>query len=117
MLSIKQREKQMKNNMKIIENDFMHDERLSFKAKGVFCYLQREKDLNKNALYSAKDLRSISCDGKDAVKSAIDELVLYGYLTIHTVDPLGRYILSPYTLHDQSPIPEIDIEMPEYLYS
>ncbi len=115
MLSIKQKEKQMENDMNMIENNFMHDERLSFKAKGIFWYLQREKVLNKNALYSAAKLREISRDGKDAVKSAIDELVVYGYLTIHTVDPLGRYILSPYTLHDQSQLPEIPV-MPNDLF-
>lgn len=103
--------------MKNIEkNDFMNDTSLSFKAKGIFCYLQRQKLQDENALYRASDLRDISCEGKDAIKSAIDELVGHGYLAIHTVDPLGRYVPSPYTLYSQSQIPEIDIELPECLY-
>ncbi len=93
----------------MIENNFMYDERLSFKSKGIFCYLERQKLLDENALYRAANLRTISREGKDAIKSAIDELVEYGYLTIHRVDSLGRYIPSPYTLHTQSQIPEIPI--------
>ena len=103
----------MENKKYIIQNNFIHDERLSFKAKGIFWYLEREKLLDKNALYRAVNLRKISRDGKDSIKSAIDELIEYGYLTIHTVHSNGRYIASPYTLHTQSQIPEIDIELPE----
>ncbi len=53
------------------------DDRLSWKAKGIYLYLVSRPD---KWDYYIQDIINRSKDGKDAVKSGIKELEKYGYL-------------------------------------
>ncbi len=71
----------MKNRQRgkftIIENKVIEDSKLSWKAKGLYAYLQSRPEGWK---FYEKEIESRSKDGKDSVKSAIKELVENKYL-------------------------------------
>ena len=64
-------------NYSVIDNRFLHDPRLSWKAKGLLGYLLSKP--NDWKIYES-DLVNHARDGKDAVRSALGELKKYGYL-------------------------------------
>ena len=61
----------------IIDNNFLRDERLSFKAKGLFMYMwSQSNDWN----FYVNELSSHAKDGRNAVMTGLEELESYGYL-------------------------------------
>lgn len=61
----------------IIDNNFLRDERLSFKAKGLFMYMwSQSNDWN----FYVNELSSHAKDGRNAVMTGLEELENYGYL-------------------------------------
>lgn len=59
-----------------IDTQGLEDERLSFKAKGVWTYLMSRTD---DWTTRVQHLSTVSRDGEKAVRSALDELIEYGY--------------------------------------
>ena len=59
-----------------IANDFLKDTRLSWKAKGLICYIQM---LPPNWELNIRDLMNRATDGRDSVYSGMKELETYGY--------------------------------------
>lgn len=61
----------------IIDNNFLRDSRLSFKAKGLFMYMwSQSNDWN----FYVNELSSHAKDGRNAVMTGLEELENYGYL-------------------------------------
>jgi len=68
----------VKNNYTVVKNEIILDERISWKAKGLFTYV-----LSRPGTWeiSIADLVNRSKDGRDSVYGAIRELLDLGYLT------------------------------------
>lgn len=58
-------------------NDLLNDDRISFKAKGLFCFIDSKPD---GWNFSEKRISEQTKDGLFSVRSAIKELIEFGYL-------------------------------------
>jgi len=59
-----------------IDKRCLEDTRLSWKSKGILAYLMA----GTSSAVTITSLQQVSSDGKSAIRSAIKELVEYGYL-------------------------------------
>ena len=80
----------------VINNTILKDTRISWKAKGLFCYLlSLPKDWN----ICMNDLQNRAKDGIDGLKSAVKELKEYGYLIQkRNKDEKGRFLKTVYII-------------------
>ena len=79
----------IKNRYGTIPNHVLNDPRLSFKAKGLFGYLQSKPDGWK---FSATRITSQTKDGLDAVRAGLKELENTGFLKrVATKNSKGQY--------------------------
>jgi hypothetical protein len=81
-----------------VSNNFIRDKRISFKAKGLFCYMfSMDNDWN----FTMKSIATQQGDGLASITSAMNELKEFGYIvyTKH-FDGTGTYYL------DDEPKPE-----------
>lgn len=69
--------KQYTHNFTLIDNGVLDNEKLSWKAKGLFCYLWRQPD---DWEYYESEVVKHSTDGIAALKSGLKELEEAGYL-------------------------------------
>jgi hypothetical protein len=69
-----------KSNFTQIPNSLILDEELSFKAKGVYAYLASKGD---GWAFYISEIAKHSKDGKDSVRSALQELIDNKYLVRH----------------------------------
>lgn len=69
--------KQYTRNFTLIDNGILDNEKLSWKAKGLFCYLWRQPD---DWEYYESEVVKHSTDGIAALKSGLKELEEAGYL-------------------------------------
>lgn len=81
----------------LIRNCWVRDSRISFKAKGLLAYLVSHSE--GYACSQAQMVRE-SADGKDAIRSALDELEGAGYLTRVPTRSAGRFAEDDYALTD-----------------
>lgn len=72
--------KNKSNPYLIMNKTGLNDKRLSLKAKGLLCYLLSKPD---NWYISTQDIISNNDNARASVFSAINELVLYGYMYKH----------------------------------
>lgn len=66
-------------NFTVIDNTCLKDERLSWKAKGVFVYLL---SLPENWKIHYSEIATHAKDGRDSLRNAVNELKEFGYLTV-----------------------------------
>jgi len=98
-------------NFTIIDNSVFMDHSLSMKAKGLLTQIY---SLPENWDYSVKGLSTLFSDGRDAVNSALQELIDHGYIVrTQKVDDLGRFdgyeydiYETPQTKYAENPIAE-----------
>lgn len=85
-----------------IPNAWVRDERLSFKARGLLVLI-----LSHTAGWSLSinTLAKQNQEGKDAIRAAINELEMLGYLTRTQINEGGRFGESVWTTNDPSDIP------------
>lgn len=97
-----------KKNFTIIDNRILEDDRLSFKAKGILCYLlSRPDDWQVNDSH----LSSIGIDGEASTRSALKEIEDAGYLVrIRRKGERGRFEWDTYVYDEpqQSVSPQDD---------
>ena len=75
-----------------VSNNFLRDERISFKAKGLFCYMF---SMNEDWNFTIKSIAKQQKDGYDAVQSALEELKKYDYVEYEKhSDGTGTYFLN-----------------------
>ena len=91
-------------NFTQIDNRYLHDTRLSLKAIGLFTLIL---SLSENWEFTIEGIRAVCRDGKSSIKSALNELEKYGYLTREqNRDAYGRIGRMEYTFYEVSIIPE-----------
>jgi len=98
-----------KNNPYVIINkQFLQDNRLSWKAKGIMSYLLSLPD---DWQIYEEELSKHSKDGLKALKSGIKELLFFKYLSRHkTRTNKGQYAGWEYIVYETSPtIPKADV--------
>lgn len=84
--------KKRDNNFTQVLNSFLRDNSISFKAKGLFCYMF---SMNENWNFTLQSIATQQKDGLDSVKSAMDELKKYGYVTYEKLaNGKGLYYLD-----------------------
>jgi len=85
------------DNFTIISNNWLRDERLTFKARGLLAYIESHSiDWKINVGW----LVAHSVEGKEALRSAIAELELYGYLNRQQDNIGGRFGEVHYTTQE-----------------
>lgn len=88
MNSIKKRQQPFTS----VSNEFLRDNRISFKAKGLFCYMFSMAD---GWNFTIRSIASQQKDGQDSIQSALDELKEYHYVTYEKhSDGTGTYHLN-----------------------
>jgi hypothetical protein len=81
--------KRKKNGFTQISNELLENERLSWRAKGLLTYMMSRPN---NWKINKSDLYKRATEGRDSLKSAIDELKAQGYLHIYrTKNESGQF--------------------------
>lgn len=92
-----------KGNYSVISNECLDDPELSFKAKGLLCYLLTKPS---HWTINVKHLITVSKDGRDAVYSIIDDLVVAGYIVKERIKgEAGKFAAFNYIVHEHKPLP------------
>jgi hypothetical protein len=81
----------------VICNTFLRDERLSWKAKGILAYLLSKPD---DWEVKVTDLIKRSRDGREAVYSAVNELLSMGYMQRTSERLRGKFVGCEYILFE-----------------
>lgn len=80
------------SNFTQVSNDFLRDNNISFKAKGLFCYMF---SMNENWNFTIKSIATQQKDGEASIISSLKELKEYGYITYQKhSDGSGTYFLD-----------------------
>lgn len=91
-------------------NELLRDARLSWKARGLFCYLWSHTD---NFRFSIEKLTTKASDGRDSTASGLAELQKFGYLVIERIrGPKGRFIRAIWTLTEDPERPSSNAATP-----
>ena len=91
-------------------NELLRDARLSWKARGLFCYLWSHTD---NFRFSIEKLTTKASDGRDSTASGLAELQKFGYLVIERIrGPKGRFIRAIWTLTEDPECPSSNAATP-----
>ena len=95
----------------VINNAILKDTRISWKAKGLFCYLlSLPEDWN----ICMNDLQNRAKDGIDGLKSAVKELKEYGYLIQkRNKDEKGRFLKTVYIIVENPQVENPQVENPQ----
>ena len=95
----------------VINNTILKDTRISWKAKGLFCYLlSLPEDWN----ICMNDLQNRAKDGIDGLKSAVKELKEYGYLIQkRNKDEKGRFLKTVYIIVENPQVENPQVENPQ----
>lgn len=75
----------------------LHDKNLSWKAKGILCYLLK---LKPGSYFSPDDLVEKGTDGITSINAGINELIQEGYLKRETEREGGKIVGMSYILLD-----------------
>lgn len=90
-----------RRNYTVVDNTFITDNRLSFKAKGILLYLLSRPD---NWDVYETDIVNQSNDGIRAVRSGIHELMEVGYIERQQKrSDKNQFAGYEYVVHEQSP--------------
>jgi len=90
------------NHFTQIPNNWLRDSRLSFKARGLIALVMSH---SQGWSLIVNSLAEQNQEGKDAIRSAINELEHYGYLTRSQLNEAGRFGESIWITHDPAEIP------------
>jgi len=96
-------DKNKENPYVMLNKTPLSDNRISWRAKGIWAYLLSKPD---NWTVREKDLMNKSTEGRDAVRAAIKELVENGYIVKTEIRDKGKYIGVEYSVF------ETPIELP-----
>lgn len=88
-----------KSNFTTVNNDYLQDSGLSWKAKGIITYIM---SLPENWRINISDLKNRSKDGRDSTSAGIAELIEKGYCNRKKVrDNDGLFLGYDYDVSDQ----------------
>lgn len=97
--------KKKESNFTQVSNVVLRDKRISFKAKGLFCYMY---SMDENWNFTLQSIATQQKDGLDSVKSAMDELKQYAYV-IYEKLANGKGL---YYLDDEPKVENPNVENP-----
>lgn len=83
-----------------VDNEFIRDINISFKAKGILLYMLSRPD---NWTFYESEITSNSSDGVKAIKSGIKELINFGYVERHQLKKNNKFNGYEYIIHEKSP--------------
>ena len=89
---------QIQNRYGVTPNEILNNKNLSFKAKGLFAYIQSKPD---GWDFSAARIANDSNDGVDSVTSGLKELEENGYLIRRKFNGEGGLLCTEYVLIDK----------------
>lgn len=72
----------------VLDNTFLYDDKLSWKAKGLFAYIQ---SIYEDFDIYMSELEKHATDGKDSLRSAMNELIEAGYIIRDEIREKGRF--------------------------
>jgi len=84
-------------NYTVLDNTFIQDTTLSWKEKGLMCYLLSLPDDWK---INVKDLHNRSANGRDATATIINKLIEHGYIKRTQARDGGKFGGYDYTVHE-----------------
>jgi hypothetical protein len=90
-----------------VDKECINDDRLSWRAKGILVYLLSKPP--KWQIYEADIIRHAT-EGRDAVRAAIKELEMRGYLTKKQTFTKGKFGANAYTIRDTPSSPLTDFQ-------
>ena len=94
----------LKGSYTKIPNELLNDATLSWKAKGLFCFMASKKDTYN---FTMRSIAKQFIDGKAAIYSAMDELKDRGWVSyFRNLDGTGKYILNTTLKTAVTPHPE-----------
>lgn len=85
-----------------IANSIIRDERLSWKARGIMCFVFSYRDEWQT---SQRNIEQCGPDGREAVRSAYRELEAAGYVSFERIRESGKMVGAMWHYYE-SPIPE-----------
>jgi len=96
-------------NYTVMDNTFLRDDKLSARAKGIFAYiLYLPEDW---CIYQSELVKHFK-DGKDALRAAIKELEVLGYITKEKIkNTKGQFSGWQYTVNETPISPKSEIPM------
>jgi len=98
MSSLLQFKQKKLRNYTVVDNGFISDCGLSWKAKGILLYLFSRPS---NWQVRLNDLVNRSTDGRDSLRSGLKELENSGYLVRNTIrDEKGRFLRVEYEVYE-----------------
>lgn len=100
--------KRYENKFTIISNNAVQDNRLSWKARGIFTYLWSMPD---DWNFYETEVAKHATDGRDSLRSGLTELEKYGYLKRERVRNNGRLGGAVWIITD-SPMPKSEKPTP-----
>ena len=89
--------------VQVLKN-FLGDDRISWKAKGLFSYLLSKPE---NWVVRENDLIKQSTDGRDSIRAGVEELIKYGYVVKVERREKGKFVGMEWILHESPQAVEI----------
>ena len=91
--------KKFKNNFTQVPNFIIKDERLSYRAKGIYLHLISKPD---DWTYYMQEIIKSAKDGRDSTRNGIKELEKYGYLIrVKSKNQYGQFSGWNYYIYDE----------------
>lgn len=88
-----------KENFTVISNKVLRDDRLSWKARGIFAYIYAQKD---NWEFYETEVMKHATDGRDSLRKGLGELEEFGYLKrTRKRDDHGKVGASEWVISDE----------------
>ena len=97
-------------NYTVIDNTFIRDTRISWKAKGLMTYFLSLPD---DWGIHLSEVEKHATDGRDSLRSAIKELKQYGYLKAEQKKEKGKFTEVLYTIIENPNEPQTEIPFTE----
>ena len=95
----------------VMDNTFLKDEKLSWKAKGLFAYIL---SLPEDWKIYISELQTHATDGETSVRSAIKELTELGYIKQNRLkDEHGRWAAYAYEIIEKPHVENRDVVKPD----
>ena len=85
-------------NFTVLHNAMLRDQRLSYKARGLLCYILSMPD---NYRFTVERLTRTSPDGRQSVITGMRELRKAGYLTVRRLQSSDGRWRTEQTIHDE----------------
>lgn len=91
--------KSKKSDYTIVDNNIFKNSKLTLKAKGMICTMLSLPD---NWQFSEEGLAQLSNDSRTGIRSTLNELMEYGYLTRKQLkNDAGKFINMEYTIYEE----------------